>query len=121
MMLSMMLLTFATIVVNGQNYHSKPTAIKNLADESKYLTATIPSLEDSNYAAHLRNKEKQRFIKNILRSLKQGATVEEAVTTNLPSNDYSQLSVGVQNVALESGEKDKVKWIRDEILNLVSY
>ena len=120
-MLSMMIFCLATIVVSAQNYHSKPTAITNLADESKYLAATIPALEDNDYNAHQRNVEKQRVIKNILRALKHGDTVQQAVESNLPSSDYTQLSIAVRNVPLENGEKDTTVWIRNEILALVSY
>lgn len=121
MMLSLVVAMVISIGVNGQNYHSKPTAITNLADESKYLTATLSSLEDVDHDAYLRKKEKQRVIKAILKSLKTGDTVEQAVNANLPSGDLSQISIGIKSVPLEDGEKNKFTWIRTEILNLVSY
>lgn len=121
MMLSMVFMMVTTFALNAQDYHSKPTAITNLADESKYLGATIPTLEDSNNNAYLRAAEKQRVIKKILKSLKFGASVQEAVETNLPSENYSSMSVAVTEVPLENGEKSKVDWIRNEILPLVSY
>ena len=117
-MVFMMVTTFA---LNAQNYHSKPTAITNLADESKYLGATMPTLEDSNNNAYLRAVEKQRVIKKILKSLKFGSSVQEAVETNLASENYTSMSVAVTDVPLENGEKNKVDWIRSEILPLVSY
>lgn len=121
MMLSMVFMMLTVFAMNAQNYHSKPTAITNLVDESKYLGATMPTLEDSDNNAYLRAQEKQRVIKKILRSLKLGATVEEAVTSNLPAENFNQLSVAVANVPLENGEKNKVTWIRQQILPLVSY
>lgn len=117
-MVFMMVTTFA---LNAQNYHSKPTAITNLADESKYLGATMPTLEDSDNNAYLRALEKQRVIKKILKSLKFGASVQEAVEANLASDNNTSMSVAVTEVPLENGEKSKVDWIRNEILPLVSY
>jgi len=121
MMLSMVFMMVTVFALNAQNYHSKPTAITNLADESKYLGATMPTLEDSDNNAYLRAQEKQRVIKKILRSLKFGATVEEAVTANLPTENMNQVTVAVSNIPLENGEKNKVTWIRQQILPLVSY
>ena len=117
-MVFMMVTTFA---LNAQNYHSKPTAITNLADESKYLGATMPTLEDSDNNAYLRAQEKQRIIKKILKAIKLGATVEEAVVKNLPSENMNQFTSAISNIPLEPGEKNKVKWIREQILPLVSY
>lgn len=117
-MVFMMVTTFA---LNAQNYHSKPTAITNLADEAKYLGATIPTLEDSNNNAYLRAVEEHRVIKKILKSLKFGSTVQEAVEANLASEDHTSMSVAVREVPLENGEKSTVNWIRNEILPLVSY
>lgn len=121
LMLSMVMIFIASLGVNAQNYHSKPTAITNLADESKYLSATFATLEDSDNNAFLRNKEKQRIIKMILRSLKMGATVKNAVESNLPTDDFAQVSIAVQSVPLANGEKSVVNWIRSEVLELVSY
>lgn len=121
MMLSMVFMMLTVFAMNAQSYHSKPTAITNLADESKYLGATMPTLEGSDYNAYLRAQEKQRVIKKILRSLKFGATVQEAVEVNLPSDDYTTMSVAVIEVPLEDGENSGVSWIRSEILPLVSY
>ena len=121
MMLSMVFMMVTTFALNAQNYHSKPTAITNLADESKYLGATMPTLEDSDNNAYLRALEKQRVIKKILKSLKFGASVQEAVEANLASDNNTSMSVAVTEVPLENGEKSKVDWIRNEILPLVSY
>jgi len=121
MMLSMVFMMVTAFALNAQDYHSKPTAITNLADESKYLGATMPTLEDSDNNAYLRAQEKQRVIKKILKSLKFGASVEEAVTANLPNENSNQFSAAVANVPLENGEKSKVSWIRQQILPLVSY
>lgn len=120
-MLSMVFMMVTTFALNAQDYHSKPTAISNLADESKYLGATMPTLEDSDNNAYLRAAEKQRVIIKILKALKFGATVEEAVAANLPSENFSQVSIAVANIPLENGEKNKVTWIREQILPLVSY
>ena len=117
-MVFMMVTAFA---LNAQNYHSKPTAITNLADESKYLAATMPTLEDSDNNAYLRAAEKQRVIIKILKSLKFGSTVQEAVEANLASEDFTTMSVAVADIPLENGDKNKVQWIRNEILPLVSY
>ena len=121
MMLSMVFMMLTTFAMNAQSYHSKPTAITNLADESKYLAATMTTLEDSDNNAYLRALEKQRVIKKILKALKFGATVEDAVNSNLASEDYTSMSVAVTDVPLENGDKSKVEWIRNEILPLVSY
>ena len=121
MMLSMVFMMVTTFALNAQNYHSKPTAITNLADESKYLGATMPTLEDSDNNAYLRAQEKQRIIKKILKAIKLGATVEEAVVKNLPSENMNQFTSAISNIPLEPGEKNKVKWIREQILPLVSY
>ena len=121
MMLSMVFMMVTTFALNAQNYHSKPTAITNLADESKYLGATMPTLEDSDNNAYLRASEKQRVIKKILRSLKFGSSVQEAVEANLPSENHTSMSVAVKEVPLENGEKSTINWIRNEILPLVSY
>lgn len=117
-MVFMMLTVFS---MNAQSYHSKPTAITNLADESKYLGATMSTLEDSDNNAYLRALEKQRVIKKILKSLKLGSSVQEAVEANLATDKYTSMSVAVAEVPLENGEKSRVNWIRSEILPLVSY
>ncbi len=117
-MVFMMVTAFA---LNAQNYHSKPTAITNLADESKYLGAIIPTLEGSDFNAYIRAVEKQRVIKKILLALKFDESVDKAVVANIPSEDLKGTSVAVANIPLENGEKNKIEWLRKQILPLVSY
>lgn len=121
MMLSMLFMMVTAFALNAQNYHSKPTAIANLADESKYLGATMSTFEENDNNAYLRAQEKQRIIMKILISIKFGASIEEAVTTNLPDEGMNQVSTVISNIPLENGETNRIAWIRQQILPLVSY
>lgn len=120
-MMTMCVALMASVGVFAQSYHSKPTAIQNLADESKYITTTLPSFSEQNHDQFLRLSEKQRIIKKMLHSLKTGATVEQAVDTHISAETKGQFTTAIKRIPLPDGQRDGRAWIRGEILRLISY
>lgn len=120
------LLSFALILgtgtaVSAQNFHSKPEAIKNLADASKYLTSTLAQLEETDEAAYKINKEKIRFIKSMITGIKTGSTVEEAANKLLPKEDSHVIQPSVRFIDVSFANTTPQKYIRSEIMFLISY
>jgi len=107
--------------VNAQNYFSKPEATKNLADAAKYLNSTLDELEETNPAMYKVNKEKLRFVKRMLVALKTNDTVEEAANKNLPKDEINVIQPAVRFIDTSFANKSPNKYIRSEILFLISY
>lgn len=120
-MLSLCIAVMASIGVQAQSYVSKPTAIKNLADESKYITATLPAYSETNQGEYNRLAEKQRVILKVLKSLKHGSNVEQAVNSAVANPDAKKLTTAVKAIELPDGQRNRAAWMRSEIMKLVSY
>ena len=107
--------------LSAQNFYSKPESIKNLSDASKQLAATLTVLEETDANAHKINSEKIRFIKSMLTGIKQGATVEEAANTLLPKEEYNVIQPAVRFIDVSFANTTPNRYIRSEIMFLISY
>lgn len=105
----------------AQNYLSKPTAVKNLADEAKYLTARIPNLERNDPNGYIIAKQKLRVIRNILRDIKFSEDLPNIVDRYMPSGDLRKLQQGTALFIPPDSSKNRLAWLRAELLPLVSY
>jgi len=107
--------------LSAQNYYSKPEATKNLADAAKYLSSTLGQLEETNEDLYKVNKEKLRFIKKMLRELKTTDTVEEVAEKYLPKEEINVIQPAVRFINTGFSNTAPNKYIRSEILFLISY
>lgn len=107
--------------LSGQTFYSKPESIKNLSDASKQLAATLPSLEENNPSLAEVNQEKIRFIKSMLKGIKQGLTVEEAANALLPKEEINKLQPAVRFIDVSFANTTPRQYIRSEIMFLISY
>lgn len=107
--------------LSAQNFYSKPESIKNLSDASKQLASTLPNLEETNTNLHKINSEKIRFIKAMLKGIKQGATVEEAANTYLPKEESNKIQPSVRFIDVSFANTTPNRYIRSEIMFLISY
>ena len=105
----------------AQNYLSKPTAVKNLADEAKYLKARMPNLEENDPNGYVIATQKMRVIKNLLRDLKQSNDLSAIVDRYMPSGDLTKLQQGTALFIPPDGSKNRLAWLRSELMPLVSY
>ena len=124
--LKIFVLSFTLIIgvgtgLSAQNFYSKPEAIKNLSDASKQLAATLPALEENDANAYKINTEKIRFIKSMLNGIKQGASVEEAANTILPKEEFNVIQPAVRFIDVSFASTTPNKYIRSEIMFLISY
>ena len=124
--LKIFVLSFTLIIgvgtgLSAQNFYSKPEAIKNLSDASKQLAATLPALEENDANAYKINAEKIRFIKSMLNGIKQGASVEEAANTILPKEEFNVIQPAVRFIDVSFASTTPNKYIRSEIMFLISY
>jgi len=107
--------------LNAQNYYSKPEATKNLSDAAKYLNSTLDQLEETNEDQYKVNKEKLRFIKKILKELKGSDSVEEVADKYLPKDEINVIQPAVRFINTSFANKSPNRYIRSEILFLISY
>ena len=107
--------------LSAQNYYSKPEATKNLSDAAKYLFSTLDQLEENNEEQFKINKEKLRFIKRMLKGFKTTDTVEEVVDKYLPKNEINVIQPAVRFINTSFANTPPNKYIRSEILFLISY
>ena len=105
----------------AQNFLSKPTAVKNLADEAKYLKARMPNLEENDPNGYVIATQKMRVIKNLLRDLKQSNDLSAIVDRYMPSGDLTKLQQGTALFIPPDGSKNRLAWLRSELMPLVSY
>ena len=107
--------------LSAQNYYSKPEATKNLSDAAKYLFSTLDQLEENNEEQFKINKEKLRFIKRMLKGFKTTDTVEEVVDKYLPKEEINVIQPAVRFINTSFANMPPNKYIRSEILFLISY
>jgi len=107
--------------LSAQNYYSKPEATKNLADAAKYLNSTLDQLEETNEDLFKVNKEKLRFIRKMLKELKTSDSVEEVADKYLPKEEINVIQPAVRFINTSFSNKSPNKYIRSEILFLISY
>ena len=107
--------------LSGQNYFSKPEATKNLADAAKYLNSTLDNLEETNEDQFKVNKEKLRFIKKMLKELKTTDSVQDAADKHLPKEESNVIQPAVRFINTSFANTTPNKYIRSEILFLISY
>lgn len=119
-------LSFALTLIVGsslgaQNFYSKPEVIKNLSDASKQLAASLSTLEESDTNAFKINTEKIRFIKSMLNRIKKGASVEEAANLILPKEELNAIQPAVRFIDVSFANMTPNRYIRSEIMFLISY
>ncbi len=119
--LSFALILAVGISLNAQNYRSKPQAVKNLADEAKYLSSTLAELSETDIPMYKVNKEKLRFIKSMLKGLKSERTVEESADKLLPKEEMNVFQPSVRFIDTNFANTSRNKYIRSEILFLITY
>lgn len=107
--------------VTAQNYYSKPEAVKNLADAARQIASTLPTLDETNPSAYKINKEKLRFIKSMLKEIKNGSTVEQASNQVLPKQEYNKLQPSVRFIDVGFANTTPNRFIRSEVMFLISY
>ncbi len=107
--------------LSAQNYFSKPEATKNLADAAKYLSSTLDQLEETNEDLFKVNKEKLRFVKKMLKELKTSDSVEEVAEKYLPKEEINVIQPAVRFINTSFANASPNKYIRSEILFLISY
>ncbi|MDF1697442.1 MAG: hypothetical protein P1U56_16485 [Saprospiraceae bacterium] len=107
--------------LSAQNYFSKPESIKNLSDAAKYLSSTLDQLEENNEAQYKINSEKLRFIKIILKELKKSNSVQEVAEKHLPKEESNVIQPAVRFIDTSFANVTPQKYIRTEILFLISY
>ena len=105
----------------AQNYLSKPTAVKNLADEAKYLTARMPNLQENDPNGYIIATQKMRVIRNLLWDLKQSDDLALIVDRYMPSGKLNELQQGTALFIPPDGSKNRLTWLRAELMPLVSY
>ena len=109
------------IEANAQNYFSKPVATKNLSDEAKYLSSTLDQLEENDLDQYKVNKEKLRFIKAMLNGLKTSDSVADVADQTLPKEEINVIQPAVRFINTDFANMTPNKYIRTEILFLISY
>jgi hypothetical protein len=107
--------------LSAQNYFSKPEATKNLADAAKFLSSTLDQLEENNPDLYKVNKEKLRFIKRMLKALKTSDSVQLVAEKYLPKDEINVIQPAVRFINTSFANKSPNKYIRSEILFLISY
>lgn len=107
--------------LSAQNYFSKPEANKNLADAAKYLSSTLDQLEENDEDQYKVNKEKLRFIKKIQKGLKTSSSVQEVAEKYLPKEEVNVIQPAVRYINTGVANTSPSKYIRSEILFLISY
>ena len=107
--------------LSAQNYYSKPEATKNLGDAAKYLSSTLDQLEENDEDQFKVNKEKLRFIKKMLKGLKTTDSVQEVAEKYLPKNEVNVIQPAVRFINTSFANTSPNKYIRSEILFLISY
>jgi hypothetical protein len=107
--------------LSAQNYFSKPEATKNLADAAKYLASTLDQLEETDEDQFKVNKEKLRFIKKMLKELKTSDSVQDVADKYLPKNESNIIQPAVRFINTSFANTSPNKYIRSEILFLISY
>ena len=107
--------------LGAQNYFSKPEATKNLSDAAKYLYSTLDLLEETDEDQFKVNKEKLRFIKKIQKELKSTDTVQEVADKYLPKAESNVIQPAVRFINTSFANTPPNKYIRSEILFLISY
>lgn len=107
--------------LSAQNYFSKPEATKNLADAAKYLSSTLDQLEETNEDQFKINSEKLRFIKKMLKALKTSDTVQQVADKYLPKEESNVIQPAVRFINTSFANTSPNKYIRSEILFLISY
>lgn len=107
----------------SQTYHSTPTAIKNLNDEASYVNYLLENeltVGSSEYSANL---EKQRFISSLLYEI--GKTTNPDIKTIaekfLPNTDLSKMQVAVNYFDASHTGTTPIRYIREELMSLISY
>ena len=124
--LKIFVLSFALIIgvgtgLSAQNFYSKPESIQNLSDAAKQLASTLSTLEETDANAFKVNSEKLRFIKSMLEGIKLGATVEEAANNILPKDEANVIQPAVRFIDVSFANTTPQKYIRSEILFLITY
>jgi hypothetical protein len=107
--------------LSAQNYFSKPDATKNLGDAAKYLSSTLDLLAETDEDQFKVNKEKLRFIKKILKELKTSDSVQEVAENYLPKEESNVIQPAVRFINTSFANTAPRKYIRSEIMFLISY
>ncbi len=107
--------------LSAQNFYSKPESIKNLSDAAKQLASTLPTLSETDANAFKVNSEKLRFVKSMLQDIKLGASVEEAANNILPKEEANIIQPAVRFIDVSFANTTPQKYIRSEILFLITY
>lgn len=107
--------------LSAQNYYSKPEASKNLADAAKHLSSTLDVLEETDKDQYKINKEKLRFINKMQKELKASDSVEETANKILPKDESNLIQPSVRFINTSFANTTPSRYIRSEILFLISY
>lgn len=107
--------------VSGQNYLSKPTAVKNLSDEVRYIKATLPLIKESDPNEFTTQRQRLRLIESMMRDLKTAETVDAVATKYLPDGNTRNLQVGVAVFAPPSGYSNHLAWLREDLMQLITF
>lgn len=107
--------------LSAQNFYSKPEASKNLSDAAKHLSSTLEALEETDKDQYKINKEKLRFIKRMQKELKSSDSVEATANKVLPKEESNIIQPSVRFINTNAFNTSAHKYIRSEILFLISY
>jgi len=106
--------------VSAQNFYSKLEAKRNLGDAAKSISAQLPELRENDEVMYKVQKERLRFVQNVLLALKS-MTVEEAANMHLPKVASNEMQPAVKFIDTSFSGKTPNEYIRQEILYLISY
>ncbi len=112
----------ATInVAIGQSYHSTPTALKNLEDEAAFVSHQLESELQPETDIYIATQEKLRFIETVLRVLEKEGSVRNVAEKYLPRDEINIIQPGVKHFDAGFANTIPNKYIRAELMSLISY
>lgn len=110
----------SSTVVVAQTYLSKADAIIRLADEAKYIQSIQPQLIGADENEYIIQRQRMRFVQTMLRALKTSEGVAGVAQRYLPSGDTGRLQIGVARFEAPAGNSNRLAWLRQDLLKLIT-
>jgi len=115
------MLSMGTNTIVAQEYHSKPTAVKNLTEEYSYVKHQIQNVLKEGTAEYIAWSEKARYIESFLKELETSKSVSEIADMLLPKYDLNKMQRAVLHFDGSFAGTTPNRYIRNEMLFLIAY
>jgi len=105
----------------AQLYHSTPTAMTNLTEETAYAQHQLASELTEGEPEYKAVAEKLRFMTAIAEAINGGESVESAANRLVPYYELNRMQVAVRYFDASFAGTTPHRYIRNELLALIAY